>query len=154
MKLVSKLALFATVLIALASCKTVEVLPDPEPEPFDPDKGKVKGFYLLNEGPMGANKATLDYCSLADGTYTKDIFAKKNPALVQGLGDVGNDVKAYGNKLYTVVNNSNLVEISDLTTGMSLYRSAETLPSRANMPMLPPTAEEPRATNSTALLHR
>ena len=120
MKLVSKLALFATVLIALASCKTVEVLPDPEPEPFDPDKGKVKGFYLLNEGPMGANKATLDYCSLADGTYTKDIFAKKNPALVQGLGDVGNDVKAYGNKLYTVVNNSNLVEISDLTTGKHL----------------------------------
>ena len=120
MKLVSKLALFATVLIALASCKTVEVIPDPEPEPFDPDKGKVKGFYLLNEGPMGANKATLDYCSLADGTYTKDIFAKKNPTLVQGLGDVGNDVKAYGNKLYTVVNNSNLVEISDLTTGKHL----------------------------------
>ena len=48
MKLVSKLALFATVLIALASCKAVDVVRDPEPEPFDPDKGKVKGFYLLN----------------------------------------------------------------------------------------------------------
>ena len=57
MKLVSKLAFLATVLIALASCKTVEVLPDPEPEPFDPEKGKVKGFYLLNEGPMEIGRA-------------------------------------------------------------------------------------------------
>lgn len=117
MNLINKFAIFAAIALAAVSCTKDN---DPDPDPIDPEAGNVKGFYLLNEGPQGTNKATLDYCSLSNGTYTKDIFSTKNPSLVQGLGDVGNDVQVYGNKLYTVVNNSNLVEITDLKTGKHL----------------------------------
>ena len=33
------------------------------------EAGEVKGFFLLNEGNMGSNKATLDYFDYATGVY-------------------------------------------------------------------------------------
>ena len=35
--------------------------------------GPVKGFFLLNEGNMGSNKASLDYFDYASGNYCKNI---------------------------------------------------------------------------------
>ncbi len=83
------------------------------------DKGEltsVSGFFLLNEGNMGSNKATLDYFDYESGFYTKNIFAERNPGVVQELGDVGNDIQIYGSKLYAVINCSHLVEVMDVET--------------------------------------
>ena len=76
----------------------------------------VSGFFLLNEGNMGSNKATLDYFDYKSKIYSKNIFAERNPGVVMELGDVGNDIQIYGNKLYAVINNSNMVEVMDVET--------------------------------------
>lgn len=71
----------------------------------------IEGFYLLNEGNMGANKSTLDYFDETSGTYIKNIYAERNPSAVKELGDVGNDLEIYGSKLYAVINCSHKVEV-------------------------------------------
>ncbi len=82
----------------------------------DPDPGEIKGFFLLNEGNMGSNKSTLDYFDYETGVYTRNIFAERNPGVVRELGDVGNDIQLYGNKLYAVINCSHFVEVMDVNT--------------------------------------
>ncbi len=79
--------------------------------PTTPDS--VVGFYLLNEGNMGSNKATLDYFDYTTGNYRKNIYAETNPTVVMELGDVGNDLQIYGSKLYAVINCSHFVEVMD-----------------------------------------
>lgn len=78
--------------------------------------GEIKGFFLLNEGNMGSNKATLDYFDYETGYYMKNIFAEINPSVVKELGDVGNDIQIYGDKLYAVINCSHFVEVMDVNT--------------------------------------
>lgn len=78
--------------------------------------GDIKGFFLLNEGNMGSNKASLDYFDYETGYYIKNIYAQLNPSIVKELGDVGNDIGIYGNKLYAVINCSHLIEVMDLAT--------------------------------------
>ncbi len=78
------------------------------------DAKKIIGFYLLNEGNMGSNKASLDYFDYETGVYTKNIYAERNPNVVKELGDVGNDLQIYGNKLYAVINCSNFIEVMDV----------------------------------------
>lgn len=77
--------------------------------------GEIKGMYLLCEGNMGSNKATIDYLDLsgADGQvhYQRNIFASRNPTAVKELGDVGNDIQVYGSRLWITVNCSNKVEV-------------------------------------------
>lgn len=80
------------------------------------EAGEVNGFFLLNEGNMGSNKATLDYFDYATGVYTRNIFAERNPGVALELGDVGNDLGIYGGRLYAVINCSNLVEVMDVET--------------------------------------
>lgn len=76
----------------------------------------VKGFFLLNEGNMGSNKASLDYFDYETGVYTKNIYAERNPGVVKELGDVGNDIQIYGDKLYAIINCSHFVEVMDVNT--------------------------------------
>lgn len=76
----------------------------------------IRGFYLLNEGNMGMNKCTLDYMDLVTGCYHKNIYAETNPTEVLELGDVGNDIQIYGNKVYAVINCSHFVEVMDKHT--------------------------------------
>ncbi|HQP80400.1 MAG TPA: YncE family protein [Paludibacteraceae bacterium] len=108
--------------IFLASCRgDYPVIPPTETPINDTLKSTtIAGFYLLNEGNMGSNKATLDYYDYTTRVYTKNIFAATNPNVVAELGDVGNDLKIYGNKLYAVINCSNLVEIMDARTAKHL----------------------------------
>lgn len=77
----------------------------------------IAGFFLLNEGQEGNNKCTLDYYDYADGIYSKNIFAERNPELMSTIGDVGTDMAIYANRLWIVVNHSNLVEVIDVNTG-------------------------------------
>lgn len=78
--------------------------------------GEVKGFFLLNEANMGSNKSSLDYFDYESGKYFRNIFPTINPNVTHNLGDVGNDIQIYGNKLYAVINCSHLVEVMDVTT--------------------------------------
>lgn len=76
----------------------------------------VKGFFLLNEGNMGSNKASLDFFSYETGKYMRNIYPSRNPDIVKELGDVGNDLAIYGGKLYAVINCSHYVEVMDVKT--------------------------------------
>ena len=80
----------------------------------------VEGFYLLNEGNMSMNKASLDYYDYETGTYRRNIYSQANPEATLGLGDVGNDIAVYGSKVYAVINNSNKIEVMDATTSKRL----------------------------------
>ena len=79
-------------------------------------KSEIVGMYLLNEGNMGSNKATLDYLDLSgnDETvhYFRNIYSERNPSTVMMLGDVGNDIQIYGERLWMVINCSNKVEVA------------------------------------------
>lgn len=85
-----------------------------------PEETDVAGFYLLNEGKMGSNMATIDYMEFKTGVYNRNIYASANPEVVKELGDVGNDIKIYGNKLYAVINVSNFIEVMDVKTAKHL----------------------------------
>ena len=96
--------------------------PVPEPPSQDADltgeKVDVSGFpesvgkvFLLNEGQMGANNASLDFIRKSDGNYITGAFKKMNPGVGAGLGDVANDVAVHGDELWIVVNNSGIVEV-------------------------------------------
>ena len=102
----------------ITSCRGIEpITPSTGNEVTDgSDAGEVNGFFLLNEGNMGSNKATLDYFDYATGVYTRNIFAERNPGVALELGDVGNDLGIYGSRLYAVINCSNLVEVMDVET--------------------------------------
>ena len=101
----------------LTACRTDDIIIYAE----DEDTGvkavtsEVIGMYILNEGNMGSNKCTLDYLDLSgnDSTihYNRNIFAERNPNEVKELGDVGNDIKIYGSRLWLVINCSNKVEV-------------------------------------------
>ncbi|HJD92826.1 MULTISPECIES: YncE family protein [Bacteroides] len=83
--------------------------------------GEIKGFFLLNEGNMGSNKSTLDYFDYESGTYFRNIYPTVNPQVTHNLGDVGNDIQIYGDKLYAVINCSHLVEVMDVYTAEHLH---------------------------------
>lgn len=116
---IGTLLLLAATLSLPASCRREEgIVPSTSTNVTDgnqPD-GPIRGFFLLNEGNMGSNKATLDYFDYASGNYTKNIYAERNPGVVKELGDVGNDLQIYGNKLYAVINCSHFVEVMDVRT--------------------------------------
>lgn len=77
----------------------------------------IRGFFLLNEGNMGSNKASLDFFDVGTGKYQRNIYPTRNPGIVKELGDVGNDIAIYGSKLYAVINCSHYVEVMDVHTG-------------------------------------
>lgn len=76
-----------------------------------------KGVYVLNEGVMGTNKASIDYYSYGTGKFYLNIFPTINPDVTLGLGDTGNDIQVYNGKVYAVINGSNLVEVMNARTG-------------------------------------
>ena len=104
--------------LSLSSCrKEDEIIPSTEQKGGEAGPaGPIKGFFLLNEANMGSNKSTLDYYDYETGKYTRNIYAERNPGVVKELGDVGNDLQIYGNRLYAVINVSHLIEVMDVNT--------------------------------------
>lgn len=80
----------------------------------------IIGLYVLNEGAMGTHTATLDLIDYRTATYARNFFAEKNPTLKSTLGDVGNDIQIYNNKVYAVINCSNKVVVIDAHTGVQI----------------------------------
>ena len=103
--------------VLIAGCRQdVVVFPPEEEQHGEKQISEVLGFYLLNEGNMGSNKATLDYYDYATAVYSRNIYASANPDVPKELGDVGNDLQIYGGRLYAVINCSNKVEVMDAKT--------------------------------------
>ena len=110
--------------IGLISCRgdeivvpsEYELLPIPVRAESTFAENEPIGMYLLNEGNMGSNKATIDYVDFCNGYYIRNIYGERNPNVIKELGDVGNDIQVYGNRLYAVINCSHKVEVMDLRT--------------------------------------
>lgn len=112
-----KLIYIALVSLLIAGCRRDEpVTPPEEEQKGEVVQNEIAGFYLLNEGNMGSNKSTLDYYDYTTATYSRDIYAEANPNVPKELGDVGNDLKIYGGRMYAVINCSNKVEVLDTRT--------------------------------------
>ncbi len=109
---------------SLISCRSDEIIFPAEYEVLPMESRELSSFatnepigmYLLNEGNMGSNKATIDYLDFCNGTYIRNIYGERNPNVIKELGDVGNDIQVYGNRLYAVINCSHKVEVMDLHT--------------------------------------
>ena len=99
--------------VSLTSCRHDEVI-YPTIGTHVTDEVRKGGLYVLCEGNMGSNKARLDYMNLETGTYYSNWYGAQNPTQLKELGDVGNDIQRYGNKLYAVINCSHKVEVMDL----------------------------------------
>lgn len=119
-----KLMALAVLMLAGAACRETDspvVVPtDYENVSNVRDGGEVAGFYVLNEGNMGANKATLDYFDYVQSRYIRNLYPERNPGIVLELGDSGNDIAVYGARLYAVINGSNKVEVLDAGTAISV----------------------------------
>ncbi|MCQ2283759.1 MAG: YncE family protein [Bacteroidales bacterium] len=109
-QLIGLFILFTT--LFFTGCK-----PQPQPGPDGPINAGTDGIYILNEGLFQMNNCTLSYYDFESQALTDDIFTQVNN---RGLGDTGNDLQRYGNKMYAVINNSNRVEIMDVKTAKSL----------------------------------
>lgn len=110
-------------LLTLGSCrKEMPVLPA-EGEQVDNTPGSaehIKGMYILNEGNMGSNKCSIDFYNCTNGYYLRNIYAERNPNVVKELGDVGNDIAVYQNKVFAVINCSHFVEVMDARTAVHI----------------------------------
>jgi YVTN family beta-propeller protein len=102
---------------ALICLLGVAVLNGCKPEKPQEEEDVLGDVYVLNQGGMGMNNASLSCYNSQTKALLKDCFLAKNK---RGLGDVGNDLKAYGSKLYCVVNGSNTVEVMSVSTGVSV----------------------------------
>ena len=75
--------------------------------------GAFRKLFVLNEGNFQKNNSTLDFLRFSDGNYVSDAFGSMNPAVVQGLGDTGNDLALHEGKLWVVMNGSSAVQVLD-----------------------------------------
>ena len=118
MKRFSLFYLACLILAVVSSCREdFYIIPSQNQDTgVAPTRGDIVGMYVLNEGNMGSNKASIDYLDLDEKKptvhYHRNIYSERNPNVVKELGDVGNDIKIYGSKLWIVVNVSNKVEVA------------------------------------------
>ena len=99
---------------------------DEEEESDQPAKGNGI-VYVLNEGSMGSNNASVSAINLKDTTAYASQFATVNG---RNLGDTGQDMLRYGGKIYIAVYGSNTIEVVD---GNSL-KSIKTIQTEAGKP--------------------
>jgi DNA-binding beta-propeller fold protein YncE len=123
-KIITKIVFGLCIALAFTSCREDEVIfLSSDKSVAEPrNDGNIEGFYLLNEGNMGMNRASIDIFNYRTGNYTTDIYSERNPEVVKELGDVGNDIQIYGNKVYAVINVSNKVEVIDKWTAKRIKK--------------------------------
>ncbi|MHC5200861.1 YncE family protein [Myroides sp. LJL119] len=113
------LALLVILSVTVNSCREEQTIFLSDSQGVTPPEETelYSGFYLLNEGNMGMNRASIDMFEYHSGKYTTDIFSERNPSITNELGDVGNDIQIYGSKAYATINVSNFIEVFDVPTG-------------------------------------
>lgn len=104
----------------LGLCLVACTKDDPEVDAPSNNFQFERGLYVLNEGSMGHNTASLDFLNLKNRDFISDVFTAANPESVLGLGDTGNDLQVHGACLYAVINGSNKVEIMNARNALSL----------------------------------
>ncbi|MDE7427277.1 MAG: YncE family protein [Muribaculaceae bacterium] len=110
--------LLSTLIHVMTGCRGDILLPPPEHTAVTGGQdGPVAGFYLLNEGNMGSNRAEIDYFNLHQGTFIRNIYTAMNPDAVKELGDVGNDLLIAHGQLYATINCSHKVEVMQASDG-------------------------------------
>lgn len=91
--------------LSVLSATTIFVSCNKNDDDEKPEVKTVKRVFILNEGKMNSNNASLDvYYPDGKNAYQSKVFAAANG---QGLGDTGQDLLAYGNRLYVSVSGSN-----------------------------------------------
>jgi len=100
MKKIFYLLLLAIIFIV---CKKDDPIPDSQPVK------PVSGVFILNQGSWGQNNAGISYYDFETEEFQFDITN-------QSLGDLGQDMISYGNKLYVSVSESGRISIFDLKT--------------------------------------
>ncbi len=82
--------------------------------------GQQKGaLYILCDGNYSLNNSTLALYDFSAGKQYADFFYQQSG---RKLGDTGNDMQRYGDRMYVVVNVSSQVEVLDARTGVSIKR--------------------------------
>ena len=111
MKHITRILALAMLATSLVACEDEKVdNPTPQPE-------KQVNLLVLNEGGWGANNASITAIDIEEGeVVATDWFSIKNS---RGLGDVAQDMIAYGSKVYATVTFSNSLEVIDTATGAS-----------------------------------
>lgn len=123
MRHISKIMAIAMMATGMASCEPEQPINNNggnggEPATQDPLRGVA---LVLNEGGWGANEASISL--LVDNTTGEtenDWFAAKNG---RGLGDVAQDMVAYGSKIYVTVWGSKSLEVIDRNSSRSRHIS-------------------------------
>lgn len=87
----------------LTSCE--KPIPDPEPIPEE-----TTGVFVLNNGNMGSNDASLVLYDPETKSVTSNVFQSKNG---QKLGDLAQDMIVYGSKMYIAVYGSGVIFVTD-----------------------------------------
>ncbi len=83
---------------------------EPAPQPVSVTE---QGIYILNEGSVTFNNASLSLYAPDSGFTENNIFEKVNGV---PLGDIGQSMQIYGDNMFIVVNNSGKVYITDKNT--------------------------------------
>ena len=98
--------------LCVLSAATIFVSCNKDDDDVNPEVKIAKRVYILNEGSMSANNSSLDaYYPDSVTLCVKKVFAAANG---QGIGDTGQDLIAYGNRLYVSVFGSNYLAKLDL----------------------------------------
>ena len=106
-----KYILLISLLVVFYSCKKEETIESPAI--------LKNGMLVLNEGLFQLNNSSLTWVDFGTGTANDQFFTQKSGRL---LGDTGNEMVRYGNKIYVVVNVSSTIEVLDAISGNSIQQ--------------------------------
>ncbi len=106
-----KYILLISLLVVFYSCKKEETIESPAI--------LKNGMLVLNEGLFQLNNSSLTWVDFGTGTSNDQFFTQKSGRL---LGDTGNEMVRYGNKIYVVVNVSSTIEVLDAISGNSIQQ--------------------------------
>lgn len=96
--------------IALTSCmKDEEYWEQFRPEIIE----SPEGVFIINEGNLGYNNASLSYYDIESQTVYKNVFRETNSAF---LGDVAQSMQIRDSLAYVVINNSGKILVIDKNT--------------------------------------
>jgi hypothetical protein len=84
---------------------------DENKEPENQPEESSEYLYVLNNGSMGMNNASLTMYDVENKVVIQNYFEKQNG---RGLGDTGQDILVYGSKIYISMTDENTIEITDL----------------------------------------
>ena len=113
MKFLRGMLVLAVLSVGVASCrKPVGQLPEDNEKLSGAFMEGYRGFYVLNNGGKGSNKATLDYYDAAKGEYRRNVYAQQNPQN-PSMGDDATDLAYYNGRLYVALHGSHKVVMLD-----------------------------------------